>query len=310
MNKKRVVFMGTPIFAAKILEHLLTFPIELVGVVSQMDKKVGRKQILTPTPVKEVAMKHNLNLFQPVKIKEIETQLQDLNIDVIITCAYGQFLPSTILACAKEEALNIHASLLPKYRGGAPIHWAVINGEEETGVSLMRMIKAMDAGEVFAQCKVKIEEDDTTSLVHDKLIECAKACCDLHLMSILEGSLKAVEQDESLVTFGFNISSQDEHILFNQPCEKVHNHIRGLIGWPVGYARLNGTRFKFYGSKKTFITSNQKPGTIIQIDQDGLHVSTLSNNICITHIQVEGRKMYPVVDDIGYLQQFLHHGFE
>ena len=268
--------MGTPIFAAQILEHLLTFPIELVGVVSQMDKKVGRKQVLTPTPVKEVALKHELTLFQPFKIKEIEKQLKDLNIDVIITCAYGQFLPSSILTCAKEETLNIHASLLPKYRGGAPIHWAVIKGEKETGVSLMRMIKAMDAGEVFAQCKVNIEDNDTTSVVHDKLIACAKTCCDLHLMDILEGRLQGVKQDESLVTFGYNISSEDEHIQFNQSCEEVHNHIRGLIGWPVGYALLQGKRVKFYGSMTTLTSSNQKPGTITQIDQNGLHVCTLS----------------------------------
>jgi len=310
MNKKRVVFMGTPIFAAQILEHLLTFPIELVGVVSQMDKKVGRKQVLTPTPVKGVALKHELTLFQPFKIKEIEKQLKDLNIDVIITCAYGQFLPSSILTCAKEETLNIHASLLPKYRGGAPIHWAVIKGEKETGVSLMRMIKAMDAGEVFAQCKVNIEDNDTTSVVHDKLIACAKTCCDLHLMDILEGRLQGVKQDESLVTFGYNISSEDEHIQFNQSCEEVHNHIRGLIGWPVGYALLQGKRVKFYGSMTTLTSSNQKPGTITQIDQNGLHVCTHSTNICITHIQVEGRKMYPVMEDRGYLNQFLHEVFE
>jgi methionyl-tRNA formyltransferase len=310
MNKKRVVFMGTPIFAAEILKHLSTFPIEIVGVVTQADKKVGRKQILTPTPVKVVAQELGFPVFQPHKIKEILDDLQALKIDFIITCAYGQFLPESILKCAKIDALNIHASLLPKYRGGAPIHWAIINGEQETGISLMRMIKAMDAGEVFAQTKVEITLDDTTSTLHDKLIDSAQACCDEYLMDVLEGKIIAITQDETQVSFGYNVSSEDEHVSFNKEALQVHNHIRGLISWPVGYALLQDKRVKLFGSTLTQQKSVQPSGTIIKIDDLGLHVATQTDNICLTHVQVEGRKMYKVSDDKSYLTTFINQQFK
>ncbi|MBS3972598.1 MAG: methionyl-tRNA formyltransferase [Erysipelotrichia bacterium] len=310
MMKKRVVFMGTPIFAAKILKHLSHFPIDIVAVVTQADKKVGRKQILTPTPVKVVAQELGLPIFQPIKVKEILEDLQHLHIDYIITCAYGQFLPESILKCAKEDALNIHASLLPKYRGGAPIHWAIINGEKESGISLMRMIKAMDAGEVFAQTKVDILIDDTTEILHDKLIESAKLCLDEYLMKVIHHEITAHPQDESHVTFGYNVLPEDEHVSFDQDALHVHNHIRGLISWPIGYALLNDKRVKLYGSKLLHQKSDQPSGTILKIDDCGLHVATQTDNICITHVQVEGRKMYKVSDDKPYLSTFINQQFK
>jgi methionyl-tRNA formyltransferase len=310
MDKKRVVFMGTPNFAAEILKHLSTFPIELVAVVTQADKKVGRKQILTPTPVKMVAQELGFPVFQPNKIKDILDELKALDIDFIITCAYGQFLPESILKSAKIDALNIHASLLPKYRGGAPIHWAIIKGEQETGISLMRMIKAMDAGEVFAQTQVNITLDDTTATLHDKLIESAKLCCDQYLMQVIEGQLIAKPQDESHVTFGYNVSSEDEYVSFDREAMQVHNHIRGLISWPVGYALLQDKRVKLYGSLLTHQKSTQPSGTLIKIDELGLHVATQTDNICITHMQVEGRKMYKVSDDKSYLTTFINQQFK
>jgi methionyl-tRNA formyltransferase len=310
MNKKRVIFMGTPIFAAAVLEHLITFPIEVVGVVTQSDKPVGRKQILTQPPVKVVALKHNLNVYQPYKVKEIEESLKELNIDYIITCAYGQFLPQSILNCAKEDALNIHASLLPKYRGGAPIHWSIIKGEHETGISLMRMIKAMDAGEVFVQKSVKITLEDTASSLHDKLIICAQELCNEQLMHVLNQQIVPWAQNNEEATFGYNIQPEDEHVSFSRSAEIVHNHIRGLVSWPVGHALLDSKRFKLYGSQLSEQRSTHDAGTIASIDTTGMHVSTLTNDIIVTHVQVEGRKMYPVKDDISYLSQFVLKQFK
>jgi len=310
MSKKRVIFMGTPVFAAKILEHLVTFPIDICAVVTQMDKPIGRKQILTPTPVKVVALQHNLTVFQPLKVKELETVLKELNVDFIITCAYGQFLPQSILACASKEALNIHASLLPKYRGGAPIHWSIIKGECETGISLMRMIKAMDAGDVFVQKAVKITMDDTTSTLHDKLIDCAKSLCDEKLMDVLDDKITPFIQDESLVTFGYNIQSEDEHVFFNKKAVEVHNHIRGLVSWPVGYALLDGKRVKLFGSKISDSLSTNPYGTITHVDASGMHVCTLDNMVILTHVQLEGRKMYAVKDDVSYLSALTLKRFE
>lgn len=310
MNKKRVIFMGTPIFAAAVLEHLMSFPIDIVGVVTQSDKPVGRKQVLTQPPVKVVALKYNLNVYQPNKVKEIEEILKELNIDYIITCAYGQFLPQSILNCAKEDALNIHASLLPKYRGGAPIHWSIIKGEHETGISLMRMIKAMDAGEVFAQKSVYITLEDTASSLHDKLILCAQALCSEQLMRVLNREIVPWAQNNDEVTFGYNIQPEDEHVWFNQSSEMVHNHIRGLISWPVGHALLDSKRFKLYGSQLSKQPSSHEAGTIIKVDASGMHVCTLTHDVIVTHIQVEGRKMYPVKDDISYLSQFVSKQFK
>lgn len=302
--------MGTPVFAAKILEHLMTFPIEIVAVVTQSDKKVGRKQVLTPTPVKVIAQQAGLLVLQPVKVKEILSHLQALDYDFIVTCAYGQFLPETILKSARIDALNIHASLLPKYRGGAPIHWAVINGESETGISLMRMVKAMDAGEVFAQTRVIITDDDTTATLHDKLIEAAKTCCDHYLLDIFEGKIEPVAQDETKVTFGYNITGDNEHINFNNSAQVVYNHIRGLLTWPVGYALIQSQRFKFYGCMLSDKESTHMPGTIEYVDKSGLYVATQTQCVCITHIQVEGRKMYAVADDVFFLQNFVNQVFK
>ena len=310
MNKKRVIFMGTPVFAAAVLEHLITFPIEVVGVVTQSDKPVGRKQILTQPPVKVVALKHNLNVYQPTKVKEIEESLKELNIDYIITCAYGQFLPQSILDCAKEDALNIHASLLPKYRGGAPIHWSIIKGEEETGISLMRMIKAMDAGEVFAQKSVKITLEDTASSLHDKLIVCAQELCSEQLINVLDHKIIPWSQKNEEATFGYNIQPEDEHITFNRSALVIHNHIRGLVTWPVGHTLLDSKRFKLFGSQLSEQQSTHNAGTITKVDTAGMHISTLTNDVIVTHIQVEGRKMYPVKDDISYLSQFVLKQFK
>ena len=310
MNKKRVIFMGTPIFAACVLEHLIKFPIEIVGVVTQRDKPVGRQQTITQPPVKVVALKHGLTVYQPIKVKEIEHTLRSLRIDLIITCAYGQFLPQSILSCAKDDALNIHASLLPKYRGGAPIHWSIIRGEHETGISVMRMIKAMDAGEVFAQKGVKISLDDTASSLHDKLIVCAQQLCDEKLMSVMDKKVVPWTQKEEEATFGYNIQPEDEHVYFNQSGLEVHNRIRGLVSWPVGYALLDSKRFKLFGSQLSQQHSSHFAGTIIKVDSTGMHVSTLTNDVIVTHIQVEGRKMFPVQNDISYLSQFVLKQFK
>jgi methionyl-tRNA formyltransferase len=172
------------------------------------------------------------------------------------------------------------------------------------------MIKAMDAGEVFAQTYVAILDDDTTESLHDKLIESAKHCLDEYLMKVFNKELVAIPQDETKVTFGYNILAEDEHVSFDKEAKQVHDHIRGLISWPIGYALINDKRVKLYGSKLLNQKSNQPSGTILKIDDCGLHVATQTDNICLTHVQVEGRKMYKVSDDKSYLSTFINQQFK
>lgn len=286
--KKKIVFMGTPSFAKEILEHLLSFKeLEVIGVVSQPDKKMSRKKKIVYSPVKESALKHDCPLFQPHRIKDFIDELKQLNPDAIITCAYGQFLPQSIL---DFNVINVHASLLPKYRGGAPMQHAIINNEQETGISLMKSILKMDAGPVYSQSKVKIDLEDTLSSLECKLIESAKDLLSNDLMAILDQKLEAQPQDDSQVTFAKTISSKDEFVDFNRDNLEVYNHLRALIEVPSGYNFINGKRIKFnkvqLGRDKIDIPSS----TVLFQSPQLLEITTLNGTIEILECQLEGKQ--------------------
>ena len=203
--KKRVCFMGTPQFAVGILDALLTCEIELVAVVTQPDKKVGRKQEVTATPVKIEALKHQIPVFQPEKIGSLGDEIKALDLDLIVTCAYGQFVPERILNAPRYGAINVHASLLPKYRGGAPIHKAIINGETQSGISLMRMVKKMDAGDVLFQETCPIHIDDDVQSLHDRLMALGATMIKTYLPKLFDKEIVSHPQDETMVSFAYNI---------------------------------------------------------------------------------------------------------
>ena len=205
MNKK-IIFMGTPDFACTILEHLLYGNDNVVAVVSQPDKKVGRKQQLQPTPVKELAVNHQIPVLQPVSIRHDYQDILSYHPDIIITCAYGQMIPKEVLDAPVYGSINVHASLLPKLRGGAPIHKAIINGDHKSGVSIMRMVDKMDAGAVMAQCEVPILETDTTGDLYARLKTAGAELLMESLPSIFDGTAVFVEQDEKEATCAYNIS--------------------------------------------------------------------------------------------------------
>lgn len=284
----RIVFMGTPVFATAILEQLLKDNHEVVGVVSQPDKKIGRKQLLSATPVKECALQHGIEVFQPIKIKEDYETIKNWHPDLIVTCAYGQMIPEHILNFPKYGSLNVHASLLPKLRGGAPIHKAIIYGHQKTGVSIMRMVKQMDAGDYMLQKEVVIEEDDTTALLHDKLMVVGAKAISEAIELLASGNAKFIKQAEANATFAYNISKEEEYIDPNRNVQQVYNHIRGLISWPVGYIIVNGKKIKIHGARKGD-TANKYPIGSLFVKEKKLYLQCQDGSIELQQVQLEGK---------------------
>ncbi len=298
MKNLKVIFMGTPTFSVPILESLIENT-NVIMVVSQPDRERDRKGNYLFTPTKEVALKHNIEVFQPPKIKEDYEKIINLKPDIIITCAYGQIIPTEILECPKYGCINVHGSLLPKLRGGAPIHHAIINGEKETGITIMYMDKLMDSGDIISQKKISISETDNLDTLYEKMSKLGKELLMDTLPSIINGTNKRIKQQEEDVTFGYNITKEEEKIDFNKPSINIYNLIRGLSSIPGAYAYLDKKRLKIYESKITNLKSTKKPGTIENITKEGMYISTKDNQIKITNIKLEGKKRCQVSDFIN-----------
>lgn len=281
--------MGTPQFAVAILDALVQSDVDVVAVVSQPDKKVGRKQILQATPVKERAIFYHIPVLQPDKIKESLDELKELNLDLIVTCAYGQFIPESILNTPRFGSVNIHASLLPKYRGGAPIHKAIINGETETGITIMRMVKKMDAGDIIFQESCPIYEEDDFGSLHDRLQECGSNMIKKYLNELFNPDLKTIPQDESLVSFSYNITSEEEFVNFNDTVKNVVNKIRGLNPWPVAHSIIDNKKVKLFKAVKSDLSSDKEVGTVLGLYNEGLAIKVKDGVILIKELQVEGK---------------------
>ena len=309
--KKRVCFMGTPQFAVAILDALVQSDVEVVAVVSQPDKKVGRKQILQATPVKEKALNLGIPVLQPEKIKESLEDLKALDLDLIVTCSYGQFIPESILNTPRFGSINIHASLLPKYRGGAPIHKAIINGETESGITIMRMVKKMDAGDIIFQESCPIHEEDDFGTLHDRLQILGSEMILKYLSELFNPDLKTIPQDESLVTFSYNITSEEEFVNFNNSMRNVLNHIRGLNPWPVAHSVFENKKVKLFKACKSDITSDAKVGTVLGLFNEGLAIKVLDGVVLIHELQVEGKnRMTAQAFYQGMGKQWVNHSFD
>lgn len=293
----KVVFMGTPDFCVPILESLIE-NCNVIGVVTQPDKEVGRKKEIKFSPIKEVALKNNLNIFQPIKIRTNYQDILDLNPDIIITCAYGQIIPKAILDYPKYGCINVHASLLPKLRGGAPIHHAIIDGYNETGITIMYMDEGMDSGDIIEQSITKIEDSDTVETLHDRLSLMGRDLLIKTLPSIIDGTNKRIKQDEKDVTFGYNIKREEELIDFNKTSREVFNHIRGLNPFPGGYFILNNKTVKVY--KVNEINDNKyqdkENGEIVKIDKESFYIKVIDGLIQVLEIKFEGKKKMKVQD--------------
>jgi methionyl-tRNA formyltransferase len=291
MNNSRIIFFGTPEFAMRVLKALLENKYNVVAAVSQPDRPMGRKHIIEPTPVHALCNEHGIPCIQPEKLSEAKEQIRTLAPDVILTCAYGQFIPTSILEIPTIGCINIHPSLLPKYRGGAPIQHAVMNGDRETGVCLMQMVKAMDAGVIYACEHLPIGEDETFSELNERLIELSIKMMLAQLPKYLAGQLPGVPQDENGVVIAPNISREEEQVHFQQESlTQLYNHIRGLIDWPIAYGIVAGTRVKFYRVRKEECAQNSPRGTILGFHDHAMEISCEGGILKVFELQMEGKK--------------------
>ncbi|MBU3811737.1 MAG: methionyl-tRNA formyltransferase [Candidatus Niameybacter stercoravium] len=301
MKDLKVIFMGTPDFSVNVLNSLI-HNTNVIGVVTKPDKLVGRKQILTVSAVKKVALENNIKVIQPTKIREEYQSIIDLNPDIIITCAYGQFLPKEVLDYPKYGCINVHASLLPKLRGGAPIHRAIIDGYKSTGITIMHMGEKMDNGDIISQKSIEIEKTDNVGTLHDKLSLLGPELLIETLPSIVNGQANRIVQNEEEVTFGYNISREDEHINFNKTKIEVFNQIRGLNPWPVSYTILDDKEIKIYEAIiGEDIYKEKTNGEIVRLYKDGIGVKVSDGEIILKIIKPSGSKKMSVKD---YLNGF------
>lgn len=303
MKDLKVVFMGTPLYSVPVLEMLIENT-NVVGVVTQPDKAIGRKRILTPCPVKELALKNSIKVFGPNRIKEDYQDILSLNPDIIITCAYGQIIPEEVIYFPKYDTVNVHASLLPSYRGGAPIQRAIMNGEKEMGVTIMYTDKGMDSGDIIKSNSFLVDDNDTYDVISEKMSKMgAELLLDV-LPSIIDGTCTREKQDSSLVSFAPVIKREDEHIDFNNSSLSIHNKIRGLSSVPGAYAILDNMNVKiFLSSLEDCKATSMDCGTITRISKDAIFVACNDREIKIVEIQIPGKKRIKVRDYLNGIRK-------
>lgn len=290
----KIIFMGTPSFSVPILQALIEDEmIEVAAVVTQPDRKVGRKQILTPPPVKELALEHEIPVLQPEKLSgssEMQ-QILEMNPDLLITAAYGQYVPTKLLNAPTYRSINVHASLLPKYRGAAPIHYAVLKGDDVTGVTIMYMEKVMDAGNIISQREIPITAKDDTGTLFEKLSLLGRDLLMDTLPDIFSGENASIEQEEAKVSFSPMISKEQEKIDWKQTATEVHNLIRALRPAPGAYTLIEGTRFKIWDSEVIDEKTAKTPGTIVKLDKEQLFVACGDCTVLsLKEVQPAGKK--------------------
>lgn len=289
MNE-RIVFMGTTNFSGYILERLIENNYNIVAVVSQPDRKIGRKQEVKATITKEIALENNIDVYSFENINDNYQTLFDMNIDVIITCAYGQKIDQKILELPNYRSINIHASILPKYRGASPITSALNNGDKLTGNTIMYMEERMDSGAIINSSQVIIDLEDTYTTLSEKLkIDAADLLLET-LPSFFNNNFKVLEQDESLVTYTKKLTREDEFIDFNNDVKDVYHKMRSLIETPGCYAYLDKIKIKFYKVFFNEDNTSYQCGEIFNNNTDFFQIACQNGNIQVYELQIEGRK--------------------
>ncbi|MGI8315069.1 methionyl-tRNA formyltransferase [Halobacillus mangrovi] len=287
----RIAFMGTPDFAVPVLDRIVEDGYEVVLVITQPDRPKGRKKVMTPPPVKVAAEKHGIPVFQPEKIKNEYEEVLKYKPDLIVTAAFGQILPEALLEAPTYGCINVHASLLPELRGGAPIHYAILQGKKETGVTIMYMVKKLDAGDMLAKVTVPIDDNDHVGTLHDKLSVAGADLLAQTLPKLLKGELEAEEQDHETATFASNIKREQELIDWSNDQQTVYDHVRGLHPWPVAFTFWKGKPMKIWWTEKVNGTFNENPGTVVRVDDNGFLVQTGDGKaVKITELQPSGKK--------------------
>ncbi|MCT2881760.1 methionyl-tRNA formyltransferase [Lentilactobacillus buchneri] len=306
-----VVFMGTPQFAVPILQGLLDQKYDILCVVTQPDRPVGRKHRISQSPVKQAAVANHLPVFQPEKLSgspEMQRVI-DFHPDLIVTAAYGQFLPTKMLNAVKIAAVNVHGSLLPKYRGGAPVQYAIMNGDSETGISLIYMVKKMDAGDILAQKAVPIQPDDDTETMFDKLSIVGRDLLLATLPKVITGDISPVPQDPDQVVFSPNIKPEEEQLDFNQTAFMVNAKVRALRPDPVAYTVINGKRTKIWRAQVVDQTTEMAPGSVVEKTKHQLLLSAGKGTVLsIQELQPAGKPKQQITDYLNGIGQSLKVG--
>lgn len=294
----KVLFMGTPDFAAGALKSLIDNGHEVVLVVTQTDKPKGRGKEVQYTPVKKVALEHGIEVFQPVKAKEPESvaKLRESNADVFVVAAYGQILTQEILDIPRYGCVNIHASLLPKYRGAAPIQWSIIDGEEVTGVTTMMMDAGIDTGDMLDKVEVTIADDETGGTLHDKLMEAGAKLIIETLEKLENGTITRIKQNDEDSCYAKMLDKKMGNIDFSNPAWKIERLIRGLNPWPSAYTRIKGKNLKIYQAKVIYEEYEGIPGEIVYIDKNSMYIKTGDGILDVKNLQLEGKKAMDIAD--------------
>lgn len=290
----KIVFMGTPAFAVPCLQMLVEEGYEIAAVVTQPDRPQGRKKILAPSPVKEAALALGLPVLQPQRMRRPEAvaELAAYEPDLIVTAAYGQILPKAVLDLPRNGCLNVHGSLLPKYRGGAPIQRSIINGEQLTGVTLMYMAEGLDTGDMISRVEVPIEEEDTSGSMFSKLSLAGRDLLRAELPRLIHGRVEAEVQDDSAATYAPNLSREDERIDWNATSRETYNRVRGLMPFSGAFTLWNGETFKVWAAALPVqgSASSALPGTVLAVSGQGVEVKTGDGSLLLTTVQPFGKK--------------------
>jgi methionyl-tRNA formyltransferase len=292
----RTVFMGTPDFALETLQGLIDAGLDLVGIYTQPDRPKGRGKKLAAPPVKELALEHNIPVFQPQKLRATEAvaELQELAPDLIVVVAYGQILPQSVLDIPRLGCINVHASLLPKYRGAAPINKAVVDGETETGVTTMQMDIGLDTGDMLIKKSIAIGPNETAGELHDRLALVGREAMDETIVQLLDGSLVAEKQDDTLTCYASMMKKEDGFIDWSRTATEVHNQVRGLAPWPGAYTSLHGEVLKL---AETVLSEGEGAlGEVLSADADVVVVACGEGAVLIGALQLPGKKRLPAAD--------------
>ena len=292
----RTVFMGTPDFALQTLQGLIDAGCKMVGVYTQPDRPKGRGKQLAVPPVKELAQKYDIPVYQPLKLRQPEAvaELEALAPDLIVVVAYGQILPKSVLEIPAHGCINVHASLLPKYRGAAPINKAIIDGETETGITTMYMDVGLDTGDMLVKKTLAIGPEETAGELHDRLASLGRETMEETLRQLCAGTLQREVQDDEQSTYASLMKKEDGRIDWNRSAQEIHNHVRGLDPWPGAYTTINGELLKLAETSPE--AAEGLAGSVIAADKNGVCVACGSGSLRIQQLQLAGRKRLAAAD--------------
>ncbi|MBP0049941.1 methionyl-tRNA formyltransferase [Marinobacterium sp. AK62] len=292
----RIIFAGTPEFAASSLAAVLDTEHDVVAVYTQPDRPAGRGRKLRPSPVKTLALEHDVPVYQPLSLKDPAEQqtLADLNADLMIVVAYGLILPQAVLDAPRLGCINVHASLLPRWRGAAPIHRALLAGDETTGITIMQMDAGLDTGDMLSKAECSIRPDDTSGSLHDRLAALGAQTLAETLGPLAAGQLKPEQQDDSQATYAHKLEKREGQIDWQQPADAVARAIRGFNPWPVCFTTLGDDNLRVWAGTPDNSPHDAQPGTILSADKQGLRVACGQGSVCLTELQLPGGRPQPV----------------